>query len=285
MLFPILLLTFVSVSTFVLVFFPTDIFSKKKDEEEEENAMPNFLYQIKPLLVWLGKKNAKLKLQRYENSIQKKMVAAGEPLDLTVDEFISLCELSAVVGAILFSLMFAHSFGMTFFGGILGFAFPNLWLKEAVAKRRLSIVRQLPDFLDILTLAVEAGLDFGAALQKVVSVTKRSPMVDEFRFMMQEMRLGTTRYNALKNLALRIDVSEVTGFVSSLQQADQMGVSLGPTLRIQADQMRIKRMQRAEKAGGEASVKMLIPLILFIFPAVFIMLFGPIIIRLLSKGF
>ena len=101
--------------------------------------------------------------------------------------------------------------------------------------------------------------------------------------MTQEMKLGTTRYIALKAMAVRVDIPDFSAFVAALLQTDKLGASLGPTLRIQSDQMRKRRIQLAEKAGGEASVKLLVPLMLFIFPAVFIMLFGPIIIQFFAK--
>jgi tight adherence protein C len=278
----ILVLVFVSVTLLVNLLFPEEVLVRKKEEEGEVKA--GFLYQLKPLLVWISKPIGRLGITGFKKGIQKKMVSTGDPIHVSVDEFLSFCLLSGLLGFIVF-LIFFDTYGMAFFGALLGFALPNIWLSDLVKKRKLSIIRQLPDFLDILTLAVEAGLDFGAAVQKVIGISKTTPMVQEFRFMTQEMKLGTTRYDALKNLATRIDIPEVSAFISSLLQADQMGSSLGPTLRIQADQLRVQRMQRAEKAGGEAVVKMLVPLMLFIFPAVFIVLFGPIIIRFLMKGF
>jgi tight adherence protein C len=282
MLLIILITTFIAITFLILLFFPKAILLKETDEEM---AGTGAIYQLKPLLSLMAKTNAKLGLQGYKKKIQKKMISAGDPLGLTPDEFISLCELGTIAGIFLFGIVLGFSFTTIFLGALLGFFLPNIWLSDTVKKRKHIIIRKLPDFLDVLTLTVEAGLDFGAALQKVISISKKSPLVYEFNLMMQEMKLGTTRYDALKNLGSRIDIPELSAFISSLLQADQLGASLGPTLRIQADQMRVKRMQRAEKAGGEASVKMLIPLMLFIFPAVFLILFGPIIIKFFAGGF
>lgn len=281
MLLPIILLTFIAVTLLIMLFFPRVIFAEKGEHEIEGSE---FIYQIKPILTSMAKTNAKIELKGYKEGLEKKMIAGGDPLGLTPDEFISFCELSAVAGIIVICLPLGFSLSSVLFGVIFGFFLPNMWLNDTVKKRKHQITRQLPDFLDVLTLTVEAGLDFGAALRKVISVTKRSALVDEFKITMQEMKLGTTRYDALKNMATRVDIPDVGAFISSLLQADQLGTSLGPTLRIQADQMRVKRMQKAEKAGGEASVKLLVPLMLFIFPAVFIMLFGPIVIKVVTGG-
>jgi tight adherence protein C len=235
------------------------------------------------LLSALAKLNARIDLKSYKAGLQKKMTAAGDPLGmkLTADEFIAFSQLAAIVGAVVFVVFGKFSFPAIFLGGMAGYALSHLWLNDAMKKRKLSIRRQLPDFLDVLTLTVEAGLDFNAALARILKISKKAPLTDEFKLMMQELKLGTTRYMALKEMAERVDIPDFSAFISALLQTDQLGASLGPTLRIQADQMREKRMQMAEKAGGEASVKLLLPLMIFIFPAVFMILFGPIIIKLI----
>lgn len=282
MLFIILLNAFIAITLLILLFFPRSIFAGETSEEE---AGTGIIYQLRPLLATMAKINARIELKGYKQKLQEKMMAGGNPLDLTPDEFIAFSELSAIAGVIILAIVFGISSIVVVIGSLFGFFMTTLWLSDTVKKRKASILRQLPDFLDILTLAVEAGLDFGAALKKVISVNKNSPLIEEFKYTMNEFKLGKTRHEGLKNLAKRVNIPDLTAFISSLLQADKLGASLGDTLRIQANQMRVKRMQRAEKAGGEASVKMLIPLMLFILPAVFIMLFGPIIIQVMTKGF
>lgn len=275
----IALLAFFAVGLLVAIFFPKAILAQPEDGEESDAT--GFIYQIKPVLAEMAKINAKIPWRSYKQNLSKKMTAAGEPfgIKLPPDEVMALAELGGLAGAIAFSIFFGISPASIILGFTFGCALPQLWLNDSMKKRQLAIRRQLPDFLDLLTLSVEAGLDFNAALNKLVKITKRSPLLEEFKLMAQEMKLGTTRYNALKAMAARVNIPDFSAFVASLQQTDKLGASLGPTLRIQSDQMRKRRMQLAEKAGAEASVKLLLPLMLFIFPAVFIMLFGPLIIQ------
>ncbi|HEY8207537.1 MAG TPA: type II secretion system F family protein, partial [Myxococcaceae bacterium] len=134
--------------------------------------------------------------------------------------------------------------------------------------------------LDLLTLSVEAGLDFTAALAKVVEKGKTGPLRDELQLVLKQLKMGKTREEALKAMVARVDLAPLTMFVMALVQADRMGTSLGKVLRIQSTQLRQDRTQRAEKMAGEAPVKMLFPLIACIFPTVFMILFGPIIFAL-----
>ncbi|MBN2008849.1 type II secretion system F family protein [candidate division KSB1 bacterium] len=274
----ILLLAFIFVTITVIKIFPMSLLNRKAEREE------GIIYQIKPILTTIGKYNKKMDMPKYRKKFQSKLIAAGEPILVDADEFLALKELLLIVGGLLFYFV-TQSIIITIIGLVLGFMMPDIWLNDELKKRQKVILRTLPDFLDLMTLTVEAGLDFGAALAKVLSVSKTNALVDEFALAQQEMRLGSTRQQALRNLSDRINLSDVSTFVSSLIQADQLGASLGPAMRIQADQMRIKRMQRAEKLGAEAPVKMLVPLMLFIFPSVFVMLFGPIIIKVMTSGF
>lgn len=280
--FAIILFGSIAITLFVQMLFPRGLLQHGEAAEEEPSGL---LYQIKPLLTLLGKLNAWLPLADYKKRLQKKMVAAGEPFGvrLTADEFMALSELVGVSGGFLFYLLFGPSFSRFLLGASFGYMLPYAHVHMTEKNRKQLIRRQLPDFLDLLTLTVEAGLDFNAALAKILKRSKRTPLIDEFKIMMQEIKLGSTRREALKAVAERVDVPDFRGFVSALLQADQLGTSLAPTLRIQSDQMRKRRLQMAEKAGGEASVKLLIPLIFLIFPAVFIMLLGPLLLEFLAR--
>jgi tight adherence protein C len=151
----------------------------------------------------------------------------------------------------------------------LGASYPLLWLRDKAKARAQAIVRALPYNLDLLTLSVEAGLDFAAAIGKVVEKGRKGPLADELSLLLRELKLGKTREEALRNLAARAGIASVSSLVSALVQADRMGTPLGKVLRVE-------RTQRAEKLANEAPVKMLFPLVCFIFPTVFLMLFGPI---------
>jgi tight adherence protein C len=165
-----------------------------------------------------------------------------------------------------------------------GAAYPLLWLRDKVRARRRSIVRALPFDLDLLTLAVEAGLDFAAGLAKVVEKGRKGPLGDELSNVLKELKLGKTREEALRSLGARVGVPTLTSFVHALVQADRMGTPLGKVLRILSSQMRVERTQRAEKLANEAPVKLLFPLICFIFPTLFLMLFAPIVYQMVFGG-
>jgi tight adherence protein C len=159
---------------------------------------------------------------------------------------------------------------------VAGAAYPLLWLRDRIKARRTSIARALPYDLDLLTLSVEAGLDFAAALEKVVVKGRPGPLADELSVTVRELRLGTRREEALRNLAGRVDMPALSTFAQALIQADRMGTPLAKVLRLLATQLRVERTQRAEKLAAEAPVKLLLPLIGCIFPTIFLMLFGPI---------
>jgi tight adherence protein C len=166
---------------------------------------------------------------------------------------------------------------------LLGFALfaaqPVLWLNATIKKRHKAIQKAMPFMIDLLTLSVEAGIDFMNALQRSLENRKTDPLTEELVRVNHEIQLGTPRRIALKNLARRVDMPDMRSFAYALIQADELGVSIGTILRIQSDQIRQKRFARAEKMANEAPVKMLGPLMLFIFPAVFIVLLGPILSR------
>lgn len=161
---------------------------------------------------------------------------------------------------------------------ICGILLPEYYLSSLIKKRGEEITRALPDVLDLLTVSVEAGLGFDLAL---VKVTERFPGVlsQELGRVLQEMKLGRSRRDALQDMAERVGSEDLSAFVTSLVQADQLGVGIGNILRVQSGEMRRKRRQRAEEQAMKAPVKMLIPLVLFIFPALFVVLLGPALIQ------
>ena len=167
---------------------------------------------------------------------------------------------------------------------LIGLFYPLIWVNDQVSKRHLQISRALPFNLDLLTLSVEAGLDFTAALAKVVEKGKTGPLREELALVLKQLKMGKTREEALKGMIARVDLPALSQFVTALIQADKMGTSLGKVLRIQSTQLRIERTQRAEKLANEAPVKMLFPLIACIFPTVFMVLFGPIVFAFMYGG-
>jgi tight adherence protein C len=166
---------------------------------------------------------------------------------------------------------------------IVGFYLPVLWLSSQVRRRQGKIVRQLPDSLDLLTICVEAGLGLDQAIQRVVSKSDNE-LSQEFGRYLQETRLGRSRREAFETMAYRMEVPDVTTFVAAVVQATDLGVSMARILHVQADQMRIRRRQRAEQEAHRAPIKMVFPLVFLVFPAILIVLLGPAILVLLEAG-
>ena len=162
-------------------------------------------------------------------------------------------------------------------GVLLAYAYPLMWLRGTLKRRHLAIMCALPFVLDLLTLSVEAGMDFMSALQRNCERRKLDPLNEELIRMLREIQVGTPRRGALRNMSERVRQPDLKGVAHALIQADELGVSIGSILRIQSDQLRSRRFDRAEKLANEAPVKMLGPLLLCIFPAVFVILLGPII--------
>lgn len=164
-------------------------------------------------------------------------------------------------------------------GGLgIGILLPRMMLGSAVSRRKETILKKLPDALDLMTICVEAGLTFDGAMTKVDEKWE-DPLSNEFGRVVNEIQLGKTRRQALKDMTDRTDIPDVQTFVASILQADQLGVSVGKVLRIQSDQMRVRRRQRAEEKAQQAPVKMLFPMVFLIFPALFVVLLGPAAIR------
>ena len=162
--------------------------------------------------------------------------------------------------------------------------YPDLWIKRCIQQRHRSIQRALPFVLDLLTLSVEAGMDFMTAMQRNIRRRPIDALNEELIRLLREIQLGKTRGQSLRALSLRVGLADLRSVCNALIQADELGVSIGSILRIQSDQMRQRRFERAEKLANEAPVKMLFPLMAFIFPAVFLILLGPIINRLIQEG-
>jgi tight adherence protein C len=230
----------------------------------------------------LGSLNRRLMWPGYESKMRRRLIKAGEPEGFKPEDIMALQEISCVVG-LLMGLILVNGVGENLAWSLLfalfGMYYPLIWVNDQVKKRHLLISRALPYSLDLLTLSVEAGLDFTGALAKVVEKGKPSPLREELQIVLKQLKMGKTREECLKAMIARVDLPALTTFVTALIQADKMGTSLGKVLRIQSTQLRIDRTQRAEKLAGEAPVKMLFPLIACIFPTVFMVLFGPIVFQ------
>jgi tight adherence protein C len=165
------------------------------------------------------------------------------------------------------------------------YIYPDVWLKKTIQKRHLSIQRALPNVLDLLTLSVEAGKDFLTSLRDILARRRRDPLGEELERTFHEIQLGKKRVQALKDLVKRVQQPDLSAVMNSIIQSDELGVSIAQLLKIQGDQLRMKRFQRAEKLANEAPVKMIFPIALFIVPAVMIIMGAPLVMQTMKALF
>jgi tight adherence protein C len=213
--------------------------------------------------------------------VRRRLVLAGSPPALDADRFLALKVLGAVSGPLWFWLAFKSLDLGGFYGVIvigllwaISFFGPDVWLQRKTDERRHQIAIKLPDVLDLLVISVEAGLGFEQAIDRTVAAVP-GPLAEEFSRMLQETRVGVSRADALRAMDERTDVPELRSFILAMVQADTFGVSIGRILRAQADDMRVRRRQRAQEQAQKAPVKMLFPLIFCIFPSLFVVILGP----------
>lgn len=235
---------------------------------------------ISPIGQAVSRGASSLAPEGYRVRTGQRLVRAGGSRTMTVGRFVAIKILLAIGSAMLFvavaviasmstmSWMFAIAF-------VIGsFFLPDLWLNNAIAERQLKIRRELPDFLDMLTISVEAGLGFDAALAKLIRTT-HGPLSTEFGQMLRQVQAGMDRADALRALAERTDVPDLDTFISAVIQAETFGISIAKVLRTQAKEMRLKRRQYAEEQAQKAPVKIIFPLVLCILPATMIVILGP----------
>jgi tight adherence protein C len=220
---------------------------------------------------------------------KRRLITAGLREELTPDELIAykffLVFFFPVVGLVLNALGMTSLQWYTILGvGLAGFFYPDFWVSQLIANRQKQILKSMPFIVDLLSLSTEAGLDFIGAIQKVVEKAASSPLVDELGQMLREIKVGSSRSDALREMSNRIGMTEVNSFVAILISADQMGASIGKILRQQSEQIRSERLLRAEKAGAKAASKVLLPSVLFLLPAVLLMVAGPFVLAFFKGG-
>jgi tight adherence protein C len=222
-----------------------------------------------------------LKIDDTRKMLKRKLASAGLTEALTPDELYSF-KLFLIIGFPAMMIFMKVAWEME----IPGYAFPiamlvgyyypdKLWLASVIKRRQEEIRRAMPFVVDLLALSTEAGLDFMGAIMKVTEKAKPSPLVQELQMLLKEIKVGASRAEAMRSMAWRIDLMEVNSFVAVLISADEMGASIGKILRQQSEQIRHERFIRAEKAGAKATQMVLLPMMLFIMPAIFIIIFGP----------
>ncbi len=260
-----------------------------KSLEEYELQQPFYERSLRPLIKRLSKFGRRGDQGGIIARTDAKLEKAGYPGGLRGADWMGVKILVAIVFAILFFLLLsliAGPAGGLFFGLVglpIGFMAPEFWLGRKIKARSLAMILQLPDALDLLTISVEAGLGFDAALAKVVEKME-GPLVNEFRQALAEIRMGRSRREALRDVANRADAQPISNFIGAIVQAEQLGVPIAKVLQIQSQQLRIERRQRAEEAAAKAPVKMLFPMVGCIFPTIFIVILGPAVVTVMGGG-
>lgn len=258
--------------------------------EELELSQPFSQRVIIPTIEALSKMAQRFTPANTIEASRHKIELAGMAHKIKAVQFLGYRMAAAIVlgGA---SLMIAFStalpviqrLGVIVIAFVLGYMLPSVWLGSKISARQSSIVKALPDALDLLTICVEAGLGFDAAMSKVAEKWDNE-LSQAFMRTVQEMQLGKLRREAMRNMANGMDVPDMTTFVAAIIQADTLGVSMAKVMRIQSDTMRMKRRQRAEEKARQAPIKMMFPLVFFIFPTILIVLLGPAILQIRSMG-
>jgi tight adherence protein C len=266
-----------------------DVISKNQQDKESELDKPVSERIFKPMFEFLGKNLIKITPNQIITALEKRIITAGIPFKFSAKHWLNL-QAGIIVIVMGFSIIvyfilkidFSTSFLIFSIGVAFTLLFPLLLLNQKANERKAKLLKDLPDVLDLLTVSVEAGLGFDGALSKVVEKMP-GPLGKEFGNVLQEVKMGRQRKDALRGFCDRVNVPDLTAFVGAVIQAEQLGVSIGNILRIQSEQMRAKRRQRAQEKAMKAPIKMLIPMVIFIFPTIFSVLIGPIIIRVMEN--
>lgn len=254
---------------------------------KSKSALVNF---SRPLVHQFTLKYAlKYKNENYRKRLNRLILTSGLSKELNVDEFIGMqIFLGIMLPAFLALMNFALEMELSYFLFIamipVGAYLPQMHAIREKRMREVSVRADLPFFADLLALSTEAGLDFIGAIQRIVDKAESSVLAEELGNVLKDIKLGSSRADALKGMANRLDISEITSFVAVLVDADSTGASISQVLKDQSIQIRLDRFVRAEKAGARASQLMLFPMMLFIMPAVFLVLFGPVIIQFFYGG-
>lgn len=243
---------------------------------------------IVPLMEQIANITKRFTPQKQLESARRQLELAGsttEPTTFYATRILFTVIGAGIGGALGFALLgfeFTQAMLATAGAALLGYYFPVLSLRSTIRKRQDNILKALPDALDLLVICVEAGLGFDMAMGKVYEKWENE-LALAFGRVLREIQLGKLRREALKDMSDRMDVPDVNSFTAAIIQADQLGVSMSKILRVQADQMRTKRRQRAQEKAQQAPVKMMIPMVLLIFPAIWIVLLGPAILQVMNS--
>ncbi|WP_051237750.1 type II secretion system F family protein [Lacticigenium naphthae] len=261
-------------------------YQKERETHHEEGYIEGSLYErfVAPVFQMISKALSGITPETFQTRYEELIQTSGVSRKLTVSALITLQTLTGIIfGAGIFFLIRGQNSGLAILMSIVGLGIgiqlPRSYLRVRAQQKREAIQLQLPDFLDLLYVSVEAGLGFDTALKRVAS-KMRGPLSDEIKRTLNEMVNGRSRSEALRGLAERTKIDDVQNFVSAVIQGEQMGTNMGSVLKIQSETIRRSKRQRAEEKANTLPVKMLFPMVFLIFPALFVVILGPALINL-----
>lgn len=256
--------------------------------EELELELPFRERVLKPALQQMLLMLGKFSISKNAEKVKRNLEMAGNPGGLSPTAFVGVRTTIGLLGLIVgFYLMMLMGLPLisrllySVLAGGIGYTVPGIWLGRKIKARKHGILKAMPDALDLLTISVEAGLGFDLALQRVADKWDND-LSKEFQRVISDTRLGTPRRDAMRMMADRCGVDDLTNFVQAIIQAEQLGVSIGKILKVQSDQMRVRRRQRAEELAHQAPIKMLFPMAFLIFPSILVVILGPAVPKLMQ---
>ena len=257
---------------------------EKQERTDEYKKIPIFFRMFMPFASNMVPLLRSGSMREIVQKAQTKIVMGGYDLALTGEQFVAiriLLMIAAMIAALLMTIGGQSMNAVILL--LIAFIYPTTWLNGVIRRRHLEILKALPNVLDLLTLSVEAGKDFLSALRDIVMRRKPDAIGEELRRALHEIQLGKPRQEALREMGDRVRQPDLMTILNAIVQAEDLGVSIGQLLRVQGDQLRSKRFSRAEKLANEAPVKILFPVVVFIFPAVFLVLMGPLLSQALKS--
>ncbi len=258
------------------------------EDREYMDPLPPMLHRVWPLITFIEYHLTARFPPDWLEATHKRLQETGVGYLMSAEQFYAVRVFAAIfaplIGGILLSAIDSVDFVWLLLLALSGYFFPLIWLRDVRERRRKDVMRALPVYLDFITMAVEAGLNLNGALNQAMDKGPAGPLRNELYMVVRDLRAGVPRADALRRMEKRLDMEEITSFVGTVIQAEKMGARLGTALRVQALQRRTERFQRAEKLAMEAPVKLILPLIVFIFPVTFIVLAFPIVMKFLMEG-
>jgi len=293
-----ILISGLSLAAVSVYFFASALFTNNADAEalawasgnEPAKSKSGWINFSRPLVHNFTIQHAqRLRGENFRKKVARALMTAGLSQELNEDEFIGLKILWGVFAPIAllvgnFALQMGLPMWLIPIAGVVGWWLPDFHARRARQRRYVDVVVDLPFFIDLMALSTEAGLDFIGSLQRIVDKAENSTLAEELRIVLKDIKLGSSRREALTRLADRLDIPEITSVVAVVRDADETGASIAQVLKDQSVQMRLERFVRAEKAGAKASQAMLIPLMFLILPAVFLVVFSPVILQFFYGG-